>query len=92
MSSKKKRKALKAKHNKRVIHGYERKIYYKLNKKTVLLALKQHKNEWITGPTLENITNINSSDINKTISGLIYYDNEPILTKQGRGGGYMYYG
>ena len=92
MSSKKKRKALKAKYNKRVIHGYERKIYYQLNKDTVLHLLKQYKNEWVTGRTLENITNINRSDISKTISGLIYYDNEPIISKKGYKGGYMYYG
>ena len=92
MSSKKKRKALKAKYNNRIIHGNERKIYYQLNKDTVLFTLKQHKNEWITGRTLESITNINHSEISKTISGLIFYDNEPILTKKGPKGGYMYYG
>lgn len=90
MSSKKKRKTLKAQYS---VKNLAKPNIFKQNSNQVLTYLKNNPNRYVSGKELiNNLTNYQGGALSPIIKGLIFYDNEPILTKQGRGGGYMYYG
>lgn len=90
MSSKKKRKALKAKYK---VKNLPKLNIFKQNSNQVLTYLKNNPNRYVSSKELiNNLTNYQGGNLSPIIKGLIYYDNEPILTKKGPTGGYMYYG
>lgn len=90
MSSKKKRKALKAKYKVKNLSSYN---IFRQNSNQVLTYLKNNPNRYVTSEELiNNLTNHQGGNLSPIIKGLIYYDKEPILTKKGPRGGYMYYG
>lgn len=90
MSSKKKRKTLKAKYKVKNLSSVN---IYKQNSNQVLTYLKNNPNRYVTSKEItNNLTNYQGGNLSPIIKGLIYYDNEPILTKKGSKGGYMYYG
>lgn len=95
MSSKKKRKHLKETYQKQnKVKNLPGNFLYKEYSQPVLNYLKDNKYKYVTGKEICTNTNYTGglSNISSIIKGLIYYDNEPILTKKGRGAGYMYYG
>ena len=95
MSSKKKRKHLKETYQKQnKVKNLPSNFLYKEYSQPVLNYLKDNKYKYVTGKEICNNTNYTGglSNISSIIKGLIYYDNEPILTKKGPTGGYMYYG
>lgn len=95
MSSKKKRKHLKETYQKQnKVKNLPSDYLYKEYSQPILNYLKDNKYKYVTGKEIYTNTNYSGglNNISSAIKGLIYYDNEPILTKKGPKGGYMYYG
>lgn len=93
MSSKKYRKKLKEKYERKQ-HKEPNKIYLK-DMVPILNYLKTRPYECVSSKEITENTILdycNNETVWKAIKAINYYTDEYIETKKGRGGGYMYYG